>query len=379
MKINLGFDAKRANANKTGLGNYSCYIISALANMKRDYALNLYVPKRKNNSEYDALFNISTDVKEQLPKAKFSKVFSALWRSRFVSKRAKEDGVQIFHGLSNELPLGLKKEGVKSVVTIHDLIFLRLPSHYRFFDRTIYNFKFKSACLNADKIIAISECTKRDIMEFYGIDESKIEIIYQGCDEQFSARFSDAEKHRVRNDYSLPKRFFLNVGTLEERKNLLLCVKALESLPEEIELVAIGRATKYTKRVMQYAAEKGLTNRIHLIHNCKYADLPIVYQMAEVFCYPSRYEGFGIPIIEALSSGIPTVAATGSCLEEAGGDAAIYVAPNDDKALAEAIQKFIDDQDLRATMVARGYEYIKRFTPAKIAEDLDKLYLDLLK
>ncbi len=318
MSTIIGFEAKRANANRTGLGNYSRFVIRSLKRAGIGDRLNLYIPKRKANAEYDALLEMD-GVTSHLPDRPVWRRLSALWRVFGVAQQLQRDGVKLFHGLSNELPCGLGRRGIRSVVTVHDLIFRILPGCYKPVDRWIYTWKFRSACRRADRIVAVSECTKRDIVRLFGIDPAKIEVIYQGCDEMFAERRSAAELDRAAREYGLPERYLLNVGTLEERKNLLEVVQALEHLPAEIHLVAVGGRTAYTARVERYAAEHGLTDRIHLLHKVTYRDLPLLYARAEVMVYPSRYEGFGIPIIEALNAGIPVVAATGSCLEEAGG------------------------------------------------------------
>ncbi len=373
--MKIGFDAKRANANNTGLGNYSRFVISALAQYVSCNKYQLYIPKRKKNREYEELYvDYPTLLEERLPSSSLWRKLSAVWRTFTIKSDLEREGVEIFHGLSNEIPVGLDKSSVRSVVTIHDLIFLRYPSFYKPMDRWIYNLKFRYACLHSDHIIAVSERTKLDIVELYGIDPTRISVIYQGCASHFAQSYSEERQREVREKYSLPDRYILNVGTLEERKNLMLCVKALESLPTDIHLVAVGRATPYSDEVMRYAESKGLSSRITLLHKCQYVDLPVVYSAAEVFLYPSLYEGFGIPIIEALSGGIPVVAATGSCLEEAGGDAALYVAPDDEVACATAIMRFIEDKELRNESISRGREYVKRFSKEHIARQIDELY-----
>ncbi len=284
------------------------------------------------------------------------------------------DSVALFHGLSNELPLGLARRSIRSVVTIHDLIFLRYPAYYKFIDRKIYEWKFRSACRRADRIIAVSECTKRDIVKFFGIDPDKIDVVYQGCDTMFAEPVTEEHRQKAAARYALPERYILNVGTLEERKNLMAIVEALALLPQHIHLVAVGRATPYLDRVRRRMAELGVTDRVHLLHDVAYRDLPAVYAAADVFVYPSRFEGFGIPIIEAQSIGVPVVAATGSCLEEAGGDAALYVSPDDVWALANAVKGIVADDELRRSMVERGREQVRRFDAPCIARDIMKCY-----
>ena len=373
MSTIIGFEAKRANANRTGLGNYSRFVIRSLKRAGIGDRLNLYIPKRKANAEYDALLEMD-GVTSHLPDRPVWRRLSALWRVFGVAQQLQRDGVKLFHGLSNELPCGLGRRGIRSVVTVHDLIFRILPGCYKPVDRWIYTWKFRSACRRADRIVAVSECTKRDIVRLFGIDPAKIEVIYQGCDEMFAERRSAAELDRAAREYGLPERYLLNVGTREERKNLLEVVQALEHLPAEIHLVAVGGRTAYTARVERYAAEHGLTDRIHLLHKVTYRDLPLLYARAEVMVYPSRYEGFGIPIIEALNAGIPVVAATGSCLEEAGGPDQLYVSPDDPAELARAVSRILDDPELRRTLAERGRAYVERFRMEVVGPQMADLY-----
>ncbi len=373
----VGFDAKRANANFTGLGNYSRFVIDGLASFHTEHAYRLYIPRWRDSASYNALLK-HEQVESVLPRSAQGKRFGALWRSFSIKNDLQRDGVELYHGLSNELPEGIARTSVRSVVTIHDLIFLRYPQYYRFFDRHIYNYKFRSACRAADRIVAVSECTKRDIVQFYGIDPAKIEVIYQGCDPVFAQPVAEEERVRVRRDYGLPERFVLNVGTIEERKNLLLAVQAIEQL-KDVHLVAVGRHTAYTDRVKAYIDAHRLSERVHLLTNLKFGDLSVLYHMASLFVYPSRFEGFGIPIIEALSAGVPVIAATGSCLEEAGGPHSIYVHPDDAKELAEAMNRVLTDNDLAQTMIEQGRGYVQRFAPQRLADEMNNLYTRVMR
>lgn len=376
FRLKIGFDAKRANANRTGLGNYSRYIIEVLARRHSGLDMTLYVPKKKHLESYDALLAYP-QVSEMLPRPGFRSWIKSIWRTFGLAADLQKDKVCVYHGLSNELPAGLTRRGIGSVVTIHDLIFLCHPGFYKPVDRLIYTWKFRYACRAADRVIAVSECTKRDIIRFFGIDPRKIEVVYQGCDPAFAAPVPAGELQRAKNAYALPDRFVLNVGSLEERKNLLLIVKALQRLPVDVHLVAVGRHTKYTERVERYIAEHGLTERVHLLHGIPFTDLPAIYRLAEVFAYPSRYEGFGIPIIEAISAGLPVVAATGSCLEEAGGDACLYVDPDDDEALARALGRLLEDRELRERVIGASREYIRRFDRDAIADRIVGIYREI--
>jgi glycosyltransferase involved in cell wall biosynthesis len=254
------------------------------------------------------------------------------------------------------------------------LIFIRYPQYYRLIDRTIYQWKFKRACRKADVIIAVSECTKSDIISFFNIPEEKIKVVYQDCDPLFKLPITEEKRKQIIEKQQLPERFILYVGSIEQRKNLLLVVKALKQISEEIHLVAIGKSTSYQQEVEKQAHELGLTPRLHIKNNYPFEDLPATYQSAVLFVYPSFFEGFGIPVIEALSSGVPVIAATGSCLEEAGGPNSVYVNPNDETELATKIKEVLGNENLRKRMIEQGLEYTKRFNSQKMAEEIMKIY-----
>lgn len=375
--MKIGFDAKRAIANFSGLGNYSRFIIDILQKEEPENHYFLFYPQKKKNIRFSGLLKHPKTM--GITPSGFWEKMPSLWRSYGINKSIAENGIEIFHGLSNELPLNISKTGIKTVVTIHDLIFLRYPDYYHFIDRQIYNFKFSYACRIADKIIAISECTKRDIIHFYGIEEEKIEVVYQGCDNDFSIIKSEQEKKAISKKYALPPTYLLSVGTIEERKNLILTVKALESLPENIHLVAIGKSTPYAEKIKKYISGKNIAKRVHFYHQVPFNELASFYQMASVFVYPSFFEGFGIPIIEALHSGIPVIGAKGSCLEEAGGPSSIYIDPLNEKELAEAINNILTNKEQAEEMIKNGKEYVKRFDDKIIAQQLAHIYHDLLK
>ena len=378
--MKIGFDGKRAAQNFTGLGNYSRYALEALEMYYPNEEYCVYVPKDVNNPKFESLLAASGGgMKKFLPVGSWARKFKSLWRVWGVTRDIVDSGVQVFHGLSNELPLNIRSAapGVRSVVTVHDIIFRRLPSCYPFIDRLIYDYKFKRACLNADHIIAVSECTKRDIVKDYGVAPEKVSVIYQGCDPLFAQEASSESKVKIKEKYSLPEKFIVSVGTIEERKNLLSVVKALLSLPDDVHLVAVGRRTKYTSLVDKFIADNNLAHRVHLLHGVPYLDLPVIYQCADAFVYMSLYEGFGIPLLEALNSRLPVVAATGSCLEEAGGPGSLYVEPFDVAAIAAAIAQCLQPE-VKARMVADGLEWAKRFTMERFAHKTMRCYNMLL-
>ena len=370
--MKIGYDAKRAFLNNTGLGNYSRWLIKAIASHFPNNEYFLYTPRVKPNPRLNFLAQYK-DIKTVTPSSKF---FTSLWRSKGIIKDLKRDGIEIYHGLSHELPSGIDKSGIKSVVTIHDLIFMRLPGNFGAISRSIYKAKVKYACKAADKVIAISQKTKDDVIELLGTDAAKIEVLYQSIDPAFTVIQSDEQKESVSSKYQLPAKFLLSVGTIESRKNLLLIAKALKHI-SDVPLVVVGRPTKYLDEVKQYLATNSLTNRVIFLHDVGFADLPAIYQQASVFVYPSRYEGFGLPVLEALNSAVPVIAATGSCLEEAGGPHSLYINPDDESALAEKVNLILADDTLKQNMIAQGLQFAANFAEDKLSAQLMRLYKNL--
>lgn len=368
----IGYDGKRAVSNMTGLGNYSRLVIESVAETYPDSRLLVYTPKLTDNPRLATIRSLH-NVEFRLPPPQGFK--GSLWRTFGITNNLRPDKVEIFHGLSNELPLNIASSGIPSVVTIHDVIYRRRPQCYNAIDRHIYDFKYGRSCRNATRIIAVSQRTKDDIVELYGIDPDKIDVIYQGCDSSFRKEISPDALKEVRTRLNLPKKYILQVGTIEERKNLELTVRALSALPEDVTLLAVGRDRKgYLSKVKEIASSLGVAARLDVRHDVTFADLPAVCRMAEVIAYPSFYEGFGIPVLEGLESGRPVVAATGSCLEEAGGDAAFYVNPTDPAAMAHIINGLLDGSIDSAPRIARGYEYASKFSSDDMASRLMAVY-----
>ena len=386
--MRIGFDAKRAAQNATGLGNYSRFVIRILNNFFPDDEQVLYVPNPKKTQHLDKATANGNDndingknvTKIRFPQRIWKRLRS-LWRVWGITSDLKRDRIDIFHGLSNELPLNIRKAKCRSVVTIHDLIFLHYPKYYHWIDRKIYDFKFRRSCSDADRVIAGSEFTKREIMKYYGTPEAKIDVVYQGCDPAFSAPIGNEKLDEVARRYSLPQQFILYVGSIEERKNLMLVAKAIASRPSAFshKIVAVGKRTPYVDEIRDYLEANGIADRMLFFHKVPFAYLPSFYRLADAFVYPSRIEGFGIPMLEAISSGLPAIGCTGSCLEEAGGPHCIYVDPDDAQAMSAALCRVVSDKELRETMIREGYKYARNFTDEVLAGKVHETYSSILQ
>ena len=200
-------------------------------------------------------------------------------------------------------------------------------------------------------------------------------MVYQGCDDRFKKAIPEEIRDKIKRKYDLPEKYILYVGSIESRKNLLLLVRALKHTESSVPVIAIGKRTAYADEVEAYLKENGLESRVKLLNGIPFDELPAFYRMAAVFVYPSRFEGFGIPLLEALNSGVPVIGATGSCLEEAGGPGSVYIDPDDEKELARSIDRILGDAFTRERMIREGKEYAKRFEAPVLAAALSDVYL----
>ena len=371
--MRIGFDAKRIFFNRSGLGAYSRDSVALLSRYCPGHDYLLFSPREGNPVGFD----LPEGVRTLYPEGIFRR-FPSLWRSYSMSGSLRRHGVDIYHGLSNELPADIRRAEVRSVVTIHDLIFVRYPQLYKPIDRWLYTRKYARSCRDADRIIAVSGQTRDDLVAFWKIPPEKIDVVYQGCNPIFYDKATDEELSRVRKKYALPEHYLLSVGTVEERKNLLLAVQAIAERGIDTELVVCGRRTPYADRIGRYAADHGVANRIHFLSGVETADLPALYQMAGALVYASLFEGFGIPILEGLNSGIPVITTRGGVFPETGGDACLYVDPTSTEQMADAIERALGDSVLRAELVERGFRHAARFRQERIAADLMRVYRSLL-
>ena len=384
--MRIGFDAKRAFQNGTGLGHYSRTLLDALVRYHPGHEYILFAPKITDRYSYQA----HPQMQVVRPETLRDKTFPSIWRSQNMTKDLVAQDIDLYHGLSHEIPAGIQHTNVRSVVTIHDIIFERYPHQYAKIDRLIYRKKFKHACKFANRIIAISEQTKRDLIEIYQIDSEKIDVCYQSCNPRFDSVVSHEEKEKIRNLYSLPQRFFLSVGSIIERKNLLNTCKAVSTIWAEhkIPLVVIGEGGEYKKKVLKYIEEKDLKEAVYFLSDTaaarqnpgftNSAHFPVIYQMAEAMIYPSEFEGFGIPVLEALFSGLPVITSNVSCMPEAGGDAALYVNPADYNQIASQMLQILQNEDIRKSCIAKGKMHAQKFTPKICADRVMEVYQKIM-
>ncbi|MBD8081619.1 glycosyltransferase family 4 protein [Chryseobacterium caseinilyticum] len=364
--MKIAFDAKRIFSSVSGLGNYSRDLVRILSEY---YPENQYILISKKTSEKGSEILKRSNISHlRTSKGTLSRQFKT-------GTDAQNLGADIFHGLSGELPLKWNSKPIKKVVTIHDLIFERYPEYYTWIDRKIHFWKFKKAAQSADKIIAISEQTKDDIIHYLKVPESKIEVIYQGCHHAFKEEHDDEFIKAVKEKFQLPDRFILNVGTIEPRKNLLNVVKALQGT--QIPLIVVG--TKKPK-YFQLVKKKIDQNKINaqFLTGVSMNELAVIYRLADIFIYPSFFEGFGIPVIEALFSKTVVITSNTSCLPEAGGSDSVYVDPKNHLDIQAKIKFLWENESERKRRADKGFDFVQKFNDEPIANELMNLYQKIM-
>lgn len=361
--MRIGFDAKRIFQNATGLGNYSRTVVKNLAEFYPENEYYLFTPMMKNRMPFDMRDNTHMVVGR-----------GSVWRSFGIRRDIVRHNIDVFHGLSNEIPFTLKISNIHSVVTIHDLIFERFPEYYPGVDRKVYDLKSKFAGRHADMIIAASQSTKNDIMDFYDIPDEKIRVVYQSCDDIFYEGVP--ADNGIEEKYNLPGEFVLYVGSISERKNLLNICRAYLTLDPDkrVPCVVVGQGKDYAEKVKAFIAEKRLEKWFLFYDNVPTEHLPWLYSKALCFIYPSLYEGFGIPVLEAMVSGCPVITSHISSLPEVGGNAALYFNPSSADDIADKLLAVTSGEQLRNTLRFRGSEQIKQFDKKLLADHVMEVY-----
>lgn len=369
----LAFDAKRAFHNTTGLGNYSRFILDGLVKFHGDdYRFLLMNPRA---TDYYA--QRDSRLEEVLPEGIY-KTFSSLWRSGAMWKDLRKQRVELFHGLSNELPSGLRNQGIRSVVTIHDLIFESHPQFYKPADRLIYRHKFKRAAQQANLVLSVSAFTKEQLVDRYGIHPNKIAVHYQSCHPAFHQSHPPQADAALLQNLQLPAQYALSVGTIEERKNLLNTLKALQSI--DLPLVVVGRGGKYADACKTFVAQSKMDNRVQWIESISPEVLAALYRKASLFLYPSRVEGFGIPIIEALFSACPVITTQAGVFPEAGGPDSWYADPENPETIGHAIRDILEHPEQARKRAMQGLSYAhSHFLPEPLIHQLHQHYQTVLK
>ena len=357
----------------TGIGRYVYELISNLVKLDRKHEYVVFM----NAAEYKQFEPTSKRISKVLVHAKHYSLAEQLGFWRAIS-RQKLDVMHFTHFNSPILYRG------KSVVTIHDLTLSFFPgkkmnsAFYRF----AYNVVLRNSVRHANRVIAVSQNTKKDLMEELGTASSKVEVVYEGVNENFSPKFKAEDVENLKRKYGITRDYMLYTGVWRSHKNLVNLIRALKMLQgdEGFEplLVITGEEDPYYPEVKRTVMELGLEHQVIYTGLVSEEELVSLYQGAHLYVFPSLYEGFGLPPLEAMRCGVPVVASKSSCIPEVcGEDNAVYFDPYDPEDLANALRKTWMDVPLRETLRANGLKHSRRFSWEKMAEETLKIYESL--
>jgi glycosyltransferase involved in cell wall biosynthesis len=289
------------------------------------------------------------------------------WEQIFQPLAIRQNDIDVLHAMAFTGPLLCESP---LVTTIYDLSFFRFPEIFRPFNRWYLSRFTRLSARRAKRIIAISESTKKDVIHYLGVPEQRVDVIYCGVDQAFRPVLAENVQH-IRRQYGLPDRFVLFLGTLEPRKNVELLIRAYGRWREEDadvpHLVICGAKGWYFDRIFAAVENLGLEDFVVFTGYVAQADLPALYSAAELFVYPSKFEGFGLPVAEAMACGTPVITSNVSSLPEVGGDAALLVSPDDEQGLAENMRRVWRDAEFRQHLSESGKLQAKKFSWSEAA------------
>jgi len=271
-------------------------------------------------------------------------------------------GVHLLHSLAFVSPV---LSSVPAVITVHDLSFLRFPERFRPVNRLYLSTMIRLSCRRARRVIAVSQATADEIVCLLGVPSARIDVVPHGVEHERFQPVPSTELQTFRRENGLPERFILYLGTLEPRKNLLTLLEAYgrtRAVREAIPLIIAGGKGWYYKEIFERVEKLGLTDVVRFPGFVPDAEMPLWYNAATVFVYPSLYEGFGLPLLEAMACGTPVIGASVSSIPEVVRDAGLLVAPDDVEELTDSLDRVLADSDLRADLSQRGRARASSYT-----------------
>lgn len=373
--MKIGIDATALPLEPVGAGIYIINLLRALGDLNTGHELVVFLhEKARRYLEMDKTTNILQVV---LPDK--NPALRLAWEQIMLPNLVKRYKIDLLHSLHYTSPFLLP---CASVVTIHDLTFFIFPELHRFTKRLFFPLAIRTSVRKADALITVSESTRQDSIRLLHVPEERIFNVQLGVDEIFHPIKDDGLREKINEEYQLPDKFILYVGLVEPRKNLPLLIRSYRTVVDEgfsHRLVIAGRLGWMYQEVFKQIETLGLEERIKFTGYIPRQNLPIVYNLAELFVYPTRYEGFGLPVLEAMACGTPVITSNISALPEIVANAGILVTPGDESALAEAMVTVLSDPKLRENLAEKGIIRSKDFSWKRTAKETLQVYQHVLK
>ena len=354
--MRIGIDTQSTYGSKTGIGHYSFQLLSAL---------------RQVASTQDFVeFHLQKD----LPMRTDQRLW---WQQIALPFAAKSSRVDLLHVTGFDAPYW---KPCPIVLTVHDLIGKLYPGYFPIVSRFYWSWWLPQSIRNANRIIAVSEHTKNDLLKFSDIQDEIVTVVYPGIDPTFRPFERVTSAKYFINKRQLPKRFILFVGTIEPRKGLDTLVTSFNKIASQTsyDMVICGKKGWYVEALEKQIYHLGLDQRIHFTGYIPDNELPLLYNLATLFVFPSRYEGFGLPPLEAMACGLPVICSNAASLPEVVGDASVLIQPDDPEMLAQTIMTLLEDKTLQNSLRSKGFRRASQFTWVKSARQILEIYEKVL-
>ena len=352
----FGHNKETGLPNRVGSGEFCFQLLSALSRLDKNNEYSVFLPVKP-----------TSDMPKETGKWKYIVFHSKkLWTLLGLSKKLKDYKLDVFFSPTHYLPLSVSSP---SVISILDVSYLYFPNLFK--KKDLYQLKFWGgySIRKAQKIITISNSSKNDIIKMYGVNSDKVSVVYPGIKELKTENLKLKSMEELKKKFGISSSYILFVGTLQPRKNIIKLIEAFSKLKTEnlklkdnLELVIVGRKGWQFEEILNAPKKYGVEDRVKFLDSVTDEDLPSLYKNALCFCLPSLYEGFGLPILEAMQYGCPVATSNVSSLPEAGGDAALYFDPENAEDIKNSLESIIQSSELRDKLIKMGYEQVKKFS-----------------
>jgi glycosyltransferase involved in cell wall biosynthesis len=364
----FGFDTDSGLPNRVGSGEFAYQLLKEIYNLKSKNDFFIYLPSSPTQ-----------DMPTEHENWKYE-VFRAkkLWTLIGLGKKLfkNNEKLDVFYSPTHYLPLNFR---VPSVISILDVSYMHFPKLFKKKDLMMLKYWGKYSIKKSKKIITISESSKSDIINLYKVPAHKVEVVYPGIKHESRITNHELDMEDLKEKFGIKNEYILFVGTLQPRKNIKRLIEAYSKLNTEATLVIVGKKGWQFEEIISSPEKYGVKPKVKFIENALDEDLSALYKHAEFFILPSLYEGFGLPVLEAMSYGCPVITSDVSSLPEAGGDAALYVDPESTEDITKKMQELLDDKELREKLIKKGHEQVKKFSWEKSAKETMKVIESVVK
>lgn len=376
-KLRIGFDGRCLGSARAGIGNYLQCLLAELANSYRGRYEFIVFSDRPIEALPSGIESVVVSGSLGRP-SPLSRFYSVYWMNFLLPRQLERYETVLFHSPNHLLPVSYRGLGV---VTVHDLAFWQFPRAYHPLYPMYMRTFLRGTVRRAKAIITVSEATKQDLLKFLPASSNKVWVVHNGVDPRFKPAMNFSQlKDCVRRN-RLPEEYLLYVGTIERRKNLQVLIRAFAracvrwNMPD---LVLAGKDGTGAGEIRRFAVTIGVSSRVHFAGYIPSVDLPALYSGARAFVYPSLYEGFGLPVVEAMACGTPVLASSVPALAEVAGDAAMLVDPCDEGRMAECLYAVAYDEQKRERLRASGFLRARAFSWSAAAAEVARVYKHVL-